>query len=143
MKTLKLFLTALTLFTAFTAANAKENTTPVLPLQDYAIYTYVNVMCHGNLNGVDEVFDKNAKFSMVRGKSVVSSDKDQMVKYWQQSQHVEQDCTVSTSVVDSNADVTVVKVDMKYENFTRSNYVTIANTADGWKITNVHSVFKS
>jgi hypothetical protein len=33
-------------------------------------------------------------------------------------------------------------VDMKFENFVRSNYVTIANTPSGWKITNVHSVFK-
>jgi hypothetical protein len=31
---------------------------------------------------------------------------------------------------------------MKYEGFTRSNYVTLANTSEGWKITNVYSVFK-
>ncbi len=57
-------------------------------------------------------------------------------------QNVEQTCTVSTSEVETNADMSLVKVDMKYEGFTRSNYVTMVNTGAGWKITNVYTVFK-
>ena len=43
--------------------------------------------------------------------------------------------------LESNANIAIVKVDMKYSDFTRSNYVTIANTGNGWKITNVYSTF--
>lgn len=143
MKTLKLFLTALTLFTVFATAKANTPNKPVILSKDYAVTTYIDAMCHGKINGFNDVLDQNVKFSMVRGKQVISTDKTAMLDFLKANQNIDQDCTISTSVVDSNSAVTVVKVDMKYENFTRSNYVTIANTTDGWKITNVHSVFKS
>jgi len=58
------------------------------------------------------------------------------------NKNVEMQCTTSTTVVESNADLALVKVDMKYSNSVRSNYVTLVNTGAGWKITNVYSVFK-
>jgi hypothetical protein len=58
------------------------------------------------------------------------------------NKNVEEDCTTSTSIMESNSDIAVVKVDMQFDSFVRSNYVTIANTGKGWKITSVYSVFK-
>lgn len=141
MKTLKLFISALVLSATF--AVAKADNIGVLPSKDYALYTYVNAICHGDTSGIDEVLDKNATFSIVRGKNVETANKAQMMKFLKENQNISQDCTVTTSVVDSSNDVSVVKVDMHYNGFTRTNYITIANTADGWRITNVHSVFKS
>jgi hypothetical protein len=143
MKTLKSILTALVLFVGFTAAKANDNAPVVLPLHDYAVYTYVNAVCHGQMAGIEDVLDKNVQFSMVHGTQVITSDKAEVMQYLRDNKNVEQNCTVSTSVVESNDDVTVVKVTMKYSDFVRTNYVTIANTSTGWKITNVHSVFKS
>ena len=65
-----------------------------------------------------------------------------MLDYFKSNKDIEQTCTTSTSIVESNANVTIVKVAMKYADFVRNNYVTIANTGNGWKITNVYSVFK-
>jgi hypothetical protein len=79
---------------------------------------------------------------MLRGTKVLSFDKKQMMEFFKGDKNVEQACTTNTEIVTSNADVKVVKVDMKFDGFTRSNYVTVANTGDGWKITNVYSVFK-
>jgi len=122
------------------AVNAKTNDDGKLT-KNYAINTYVDAMTRGKLNGFNEVLDKSAAFNMVRGKQVLSFDKKQMLDYLQSNKNTEQQCTTSTSVVESNASIAIIKVDMKYENFTRSNYITIAHTGNGWKITNVYSVF--
>ena len=109
--------------------------------QTYAVNTYIDAMTRGKLGGLNDVLDKSAAFSMVRGNQVLSFDKKQMIGYFQSNKNTEQQCTTSTSVVESNPAIAIVKVDMKYDNFTRSNYITIANTGNGWKITNVYSVF--
>ena len=109
--------------------------------QTYAVNTYVDAMTRGKLSGLNDVLDNSASFNMVRGKQVLSFDKKQMLDYLKTNRNTEQMCTTSTSVVESNANIAIVKVDMKYAEFTRSNYVTIANTGNGWKITNVYSVF--
>jgi hypothetical protein len=108
----------------------------------HAINTYVDAITRGKLTGLNDVLDQTVKFSMLRGKKMLSFDKKEMMEFFKGDKNVEQICTTSTDVVESNADVKVVKVDMKYDGFTRSNYVTVANTGDGWKITNVYSVFK-
>ncbi|MFD0792685.1 nuclear transport factor 2 family protein [Mucilaginibacter litoreus] len=141
MKTLKSLTLALALM--ITCGFVKANDVPAAYLtKTRAINTYLDAVTRGKLDNFNEVVDKSAKFSILRGKEILSCDKKEMAEYLKGQKNIEQACTTSTDVVESNADMTVVKVDMKFEHFTRSNYVTIANTANGWKITNVYSVFK-
>jgi hypothetical protein len=51
-----------------------------------------------------------------------------MVDFMKKIKNIQQVCTTSTHVVESSNDVAVISVDMKFDNFVRSNYVTIANT---------------
>jgi hypothetical protein len=106
------------------------------------INTYIDAMTRGKLQGLSDVLDQSAKFTILRGKDLTSFTKKQMLEFLQVNKNVEQTCTTNTSIVESNDDMTVVKVDMAFEGFVRSNYVTLANTGNGWKITNVYSVFK-
>ncbi len=140
MKTLKSILLGLALLAVGTAVRA-NNTNDGTLTENHAINTYVDAMTRGKLQGLNDVLDQSAQFSMLRGKTVLSFSKKQMLDYMQANKNTEQTCTTSTSIVESNANIAVVKVDMKYEGFVRSNYVTIANTGNGWKITNVYSVF--
>ena len=140
MKNLKSIMLGLALLVVCGAANANATDDGKLT-ENYAINTYVDAMTRGKLDGLNDVLDKTAGFSMLRGKTVVSFSKKQMLDYLKANKNTEQSCTTSTSIVESNANIAVVKVDMKYEGFVRSNYVTIANTGNGWKITNVYSVF--
>jgi len=141
MKTLKAMMVGLALLVVCGAANATDTGAAKLT-KNYAINTYLDAMIRGQLDGLDNVLAPNADFSMLRGKQLVSYGKKQMMQYLQENKNVEQTCDISTSVVESNADISLVKVDMKFEGFVRSNYITLANTGDGWKITNVYSVFK-
>lgn len=140
MKTLKsimLGLALLLLCGAVKANNIDDRLTP-----NYAINTFVDAMTRGKLAGINEVLDKSVEFSMLRGKTVLSFTRSEMLEFLKSNKNIEQTCTTSTSIVESNANVTIVKVAMKYSDFVRNNYVTIANTGNGWKITNVYSVFK-
>ncbi|OOQ60068.1 nuclear transport factor 2 family protein [Mucilaginibacter pedocola] len=142
MKTLKSIILGLALLLVCGAVNANpvndnENLTAT-----HAVNTYIDAITRGKLNGLNDVLDQHVKFNMLRGKKMLSFDKKEMMDFFKGDKNVEQDCVTSTDIVESNTDIKVVKVDMKYKGFTRSNYVTVANTGDGWKITNVYSVFK-
>ncbi|TFF40778.1 nuclear transport factor 2 family protein [Mucilaginibacter psychrotolerans] len=142
MKNLKSIVLGLALLLICGAVNAKPTNDNESLTANHAINTYVDAITRGKLNGLNDVLDQSVKFSMLRGKKVLSFDKKQMMEFFKGDKNVEQACTTSTEIVESNADVKLVKVDMKFDGFTRSNYVTVANTGDGWKITNVYSVFK-
>jgi hypothetical protein len=142
MKTLKSLILGLSLLIVCGVAKASENPAEGTVSKNYAINTYVDAMTRGRLNGLNDVLDQGAKFSMLRGKNVISFTKKQMLDYLNTNKNVEQNCTTNTAVVESNDDISVVKVDMQFDGFVRTNYITLANTGSGWKITNVYSVFK-
>ncbi|MEZ2336446.1 nuclear transport factor 2 family protein [Mucilaginibacter sp. RCC_168] len=142
MKTLKSILLGLALLVIGTAAKANTYTEGENLTKNYAISTYIDAMTHGKLKGLSEVIDQDAKFSMLRGKTVLNFNKDEMIQSLNASKGTEQTCTTTTSIVESNEAIAVIKVDMQYDGFTRSNFVTVSNTGKGWKITNVYSVFK-
>ncbi|MCR8558938.1 nuclear transport factor 2 family protein [Mucilaginibacter sp. BJC16-A38] len=141
MKTLKSIVLGLALLVVCGAAKA-NNINDDKSNVNYAINTFVDAMTRGKVAGLNDVLDKSAEFSMLRGKTVLSYGKKEMLEFLNSNKNIEQACTTSTSIVESTANVTIVKVAMKYDNFVRNNYVTIANTGNGWKITNVYSVFR-
>lgn len=140
MKTLKSILLGLALIITSTVV-VKANDNDKLT-KDHAISTYIDAVTHGKLDGFSKVLDNNFKLSMMRGNTVLNFDKAQMLNSLSASKNTIQDCQVSTSTVENNGEVAIVKVDLQYEAFTRSNLVTVSNTGNGWKITNIHSVFK-
>ncbi|MBS7564190.1 nuclear transport factor 2 family protein [Mucilaginibacter sp. Bleaf8] len=141
MKTLKSLLFAALLMVSTLVVKADEPNAVKLT-KTYAINTYISAVSQGKMQGLNDIVDANAKFSMLRGKQLLTFDKADVLNFMVKNANVKQECTTTASVVESNTDITVVKVDMQYNNFVRSNYVTLANTGNGWKITNVYSVFK-
>ncbi|WP_295767961.1 nuclear transport factor 2 family protein [uncultured Mucilaginibacter sp.] len=142
MKTLKSLVLGLALVIVANIAKADEPIPAVKLTKNYAVEAYVNSATLGQNTELASVIEDNAKFNILRGKAVMSFTKADLIKHANENKDVRQDCATTVSEVESNDDMSIVKVDMKYSNFTRTNYVTIANTGDGWKITNVYSVFK-
>ena len=142
MKTLRTLIIGVALFTVCTAAKATIHTDEANMSKNFAINTYIDAMTRGKAEGMNEVLDPTVKFNVLHGTKVVSFSKKEMLDYLKTDKNVEQDCTTSTEIVQDDAAQSVVKVDMKYNGFVRTNYVTLANTGNGWKIINVYSVFK-
>ena len=142
MKTLRTLMIGIALFAVCTAAKATTHTDEANMSKNFAINTYIDAMTRGKAEGMNEVLDPTVKFTILRGKNVLSFSKKDMLDYLKTDKDVEQDCTTSTEIEQDDAAQSVVKIDMKYNGFVRSNYVTLANTGNGWKIINVYSVFK-
>ncbi|MEN0054666.1 MAG: nuclear transport factor 2 family protein [Mucilaginibacter sp.] len=142
MKTLKSIVLGLALLVVCSVAKANTYTDGDNLTKNYAINTYIDAMTHGKVKGLKDVLDQDVKFTMMRGKQVLNFSKDEMLESLNDVKNTEQDCTTTTSVVESNEAMAVVKVDMQFEGFLRTNMVTVTNTGKGWKITNVYSVFK-
>jgi hypothetical protein len=142
MKTLRTLLIGVALFTVCTAAKATIHTDEAIMSKNFAINTYIDAMTHGKSADMGKVLDPTAKISILRGKQVVSFSKKEMLDFLETTKNVEQVCTTNTQVIENDANQSVVKVDMKFDSFVRTNYVTLANTGNGWKIINVYSVFK-
>jgi len=141
MKTLKSIFLGLALLATATIVKADDIKT-VNASKTNAVDAYVSAITLGQNADLDDVIESSAKFNLLRGKEVLSFGKAAMMKYAGENKNVRQECTTLVSEVESNDDMSIVKVDMNYGNFTRTNYVTVANTGEGWKITNVYSVFK-
>jgi hypothetical protein len=143
MKTLKMFIVLTLLPLQFIAAkNRQTHDEDGAFTRVHAIDTYVDAVTRGKLDGFDAVIDPSAKFTVLNAQNkLLSFGKKQMLEFLNRIKNVEEMCTTSTSILQNNTDMVVAKVDMKFEGFTRSNYISIANTRSGWKIINVYSVF--
>ncbi|GAA4904245.1 hypothetical protein [Mucilaginibacter defluvii] len=110
----------------------------------YATNIYVEAVTLGKLGGFENILDKDAKFCILMGnKRVATYGKAEMLKYMEANlKGIKQLCDTHSTVVEENGQMSVLKVEMKYGNFIRTNYVTFADTGKGWKITNVCSVYK-
>ncbi len=141
MKTLKTIFIALLVTLTFTVAKANTPNLKERLTMRYAINTYVDAFTQGKTAGLAEIIDENAKFSHNRGQQVISFSKNEILQSLKNEQNIEQNCTTTVKVVENNTNLVVYKVQMKYQNFSRTNYVTMTDTGNGWKITNVSSVF--
>jgi hypothetical protein len=132
MKILKSILLGLTLIIACTIAKAADK-----PSKLEVLDVFMNASTHGKITGLENVLDKDLEFNMKRGERTVTVNKAQALDYFKASENIEQQCKCSTTTIEDNDRYTVMKVEMKYETYTRINVVTIKDTTSGWKITKI------
>lgn len=140
MKTLALLSAAL-LFNFSTFASSKEYAKRDKLNMSYTVYKYIDALSYGKINGISEVLDPNAKFTVTNGKKTSHYTRSEILPSLQSFKNVQQNCSTSYRIIDLNSTQAVVKVSMQYEGFSRINYLTMFNTPKGWKISNVSSSF--
>jgi len=136
MKTLKTIAAGL-LVVLSTSAFATDDTKSEKLNINYALKAYIDAVAHGKINGLNDVMDKDVKFTSTRGEQIIHHDKNQMLNSLKDLQNIEQNCTTEFSVVESTPTQSVVKVTMKYDGFSKVNYLNMSNTGKGWKIVSV------
>jgi len=110
--------------------------------KDEVINTYLNAVVHGKLGGVDEAIDDDAQFNMKRGDHVNTLSKPQILDALKSNENVDQDCQCTKTVLQDDDQISVMKVDMKYGDYTRTDVITAQHAGSGWKITKVETSFK-
>lgn len=108
---------------------------------NYTVQKYIDALSYGKINGISQVLDADVKFTLTGGKRTLNYNKPQILAYLQSIQNIHQNCVTGYSIIDLNSSQAVVKVTMKYDSFSRVNFLSMANTAEGWKITNVSTSF--
>lgn len=142
MKTLKALTILALLPIQFATAKGPRNQDDGMFTKTHAIDTYIDAVTRGRLQGFDDVLDSSAKFTVLITKNRLQSyGKKEMLNFLNKLGYVDENCTTTTDIIQNTPDMVVAKVDMRFETFIRSNYVSIANTHKGWKIINVYSVF--
>lgn len=136
MKTLKTFTAALLMVLSFSAFADDDKNSEKLKM-NYALKTYIDAVAHGKIQNLPEVLDKDIKFTTTRGEQIINHKKSEMLNALKHNENVEQNCTTEFSIIESNPTISVVKVVMKYQDFSKVTYLNLANTTKGWKITNV------
>ena len=136
MKTLKTIAAAL-LVVLSTSAFASDDTKSEKLNINYALKAYIDAVAHGKIDGLNEVMDKDVKFTSTRGLEIIHHDKNQMLNLLKNHQNIEQNCVTEFSIVESTPTQSVVKVTMKYDGFSKINYLSMSNTGKGWKIVSV------
>ncbi len=134
MKTLKTILLGLTLIIATTAAKADGQ-----PSKTEVIDIFMNASAHGKMEKFESVLADNVQFSTQRGERTIRADKNDMLAFYKASENVEQACKCTSTTLKENEKNMVVKIEMKYEKYTRTNLVTMKNIDGNWKISRVET----
>ena len=138
MKTLKSIMLGLALLLMGGVANAARPAASALSKND-VLDIYTNAVIHGKIAGLDQALSKNVEWKMYRGDKLFKLDKQAIMDSFKASENVEQTCKFTTSTVENNDDTMVIKLDMKYDTYTRSTLVTFKQDKNDWKITSIET----
>jgi hypothetical protein len=98
---------------------------------------YIENTTQGQNHNFKQLLGDDFKQYIDCDKKLLNFDKKEFLSSLKLSKNVVYNCTTDYSLVEETEDVVIAKVDMKFPTFTRTNYVTLSNTPNGWKITNI------
>jgi hypothetical protein len=141
MKTLKAMMMGLALLFVCSISQAAP-TGHGSATKDQVIDTYLNAIVHGKLDGINDAIDDDAQFYTKRGDLVNTVSKSQILDAMKVNANVEQQCQCTKLVLQDDDEKKVMKVDMKYADYTRTDVITAEPAGKGWKITKVETSYK-
>ncbi|OFV19326.1 hypothetical protein HMPREF3127_05105, partial [Sphingobacterium sp. HMSC13C05] len=112
-----------------------------LSTADFALEHYVAVTTAGETAGVEQLFaeDFNQK---IQASNAQSNSRSEVVKSLKKQKGEKLNCTVSTDILEESADYMVAKVTLKFENFTKTDLVTLERVGNDWKVSKSINSYK-
>ncbi|PUV22505.1 nuclear transport factor 2 family protein [Sphingobacterium athyrii] len=112
-----------------------------LSTADLALDHYVAVTTKGESAGVEHLFtaDFNQKVQSANAKT---NSRDQVVKYFKKQKEAKLNCVLSTDILEESADYMVAKVILKFEDFTKTDLVTLVREGNDWKVSSSVNSYK-
>ncbi|APU99241.1 MULTISPECIES: nuclear transport factor 2 family protein [Sphingobacterium] len=143
MKTLVKTFAAAALITLSTFAMAAADPGKALNLStaDLAIDSYVSVMTEGASQGVEKLFasEFNQKF---QGKAARTNSRSEVISFLKKQKGEKLNCSTSTEVLEESENYMVARVTMKFEDFTKTDLVTLINESGTWKVASSVNSYK-
>ncbi|GAA4168394.1 nuclear transport factor 2 family protein [Sphingobacterium ginsenosidimutans] len=119
--------------------SAKANVN--LSTADLALDHYVTVTTEGESAGVEQLFaeDFNQK---IQASNAQSHSREAVIKSLKKQKGEKLNCTVSTDIIEESGDYMVAKVTLKFENFTKTDLVTLVREGNEWKVSKSINSYK-
>jgi len=118
------------------AKTAKANVN--LSTADFALDHYVAITTKGESAGVEQLFAED--FSQKA--NATTNSRDEVVKFFKKQKGEKLNCAVSTDIIEESADYMVAKVTLKFENFTKTDLVTLVREGNNWKVSKSINSYK-
>ncbi|HAT90949.1 MAG TPA: hypothetical protein DCS36_00745, partial [Sphingobacterium sp.] len=78
----------------------------------------------------------------IQATNAQSNSRSSVVKLLKKQKGEKLNCTVSTDIIEESADYMVAKVTLKFENFTKTDLVTLERVGNDWKVSKSINSYK-
>ncbi|GAA4168449.1 MULTISPECIES: nuclear transport factor 2 family protein [Sphingobacterium] len=112
-----------------------------LSTADFALEHYVAVTTEGQSAGVEQLFSEDFN-QKIQSANAQSHSREAVVKSLKKQKGERLNCVVSTDIIEESADYMVAKVTMKFENFTKTDLVTLVHEGNIWKVSKSINSYK-
>ncbi len=116
--------------------SAKANVN--LSTADFALEHYVAVTTEGESAGVEQLFAED--FSQKA--NATTNSRYEIIKFFKKQKGEKLNCTVTTDIIEESADYMVAKVTLKFEDFTKTDLVTLVREGNDWKVSKSINSYK-
>jgi ABC-type transport system substrate-binding protein len=112
-----------------------------LSTADFALEHYVAVTTAGESAGVEQLFaaDFNQK---IQTTNALSNSRSEVVKSLKKQKGEKLNCRVSTDILEESADYMIANVTLKFDNFTKTDLVTLERVDNDWKVSKSINSYK-
>ncbi|AIM36748.1 nuclear transport factor 2 family protein [Sphingobacterium sp. SG20118] len=130
---------ALVVLTNSSSAKDKiaKNTDPIA-----VIDSYIQITTVGNTEGIQKLFSNDFKWTQSSNAKTKTYNKTDLVNFLKVHKGLIQNCKTSYSIMEKNDNCVMAKVEMKYDNFTKVECITLCNENQEWKITQIIESYK-
>ncbi|MGJ1405559.1 hypothetical protein ACR79N_21065 [Sphingobacterium siyangense] len=104
-----------------------------LSTADFALDHYVAVTTEGESAGVEQLFAEDFK-QKIQATNAQNHSHNEVVKSLKKQKGEKLNCTVTTDILEESADFMIAKVTLKFENFTKTDLVTLERIGNDWKV---------
>jgi hypothetical protein len=112
-----------------------------LSTADLAIDSYVSVMTEGVSGGVEQLF--TADFSQkIQGQNGRTNKRSEVISFLKKQKGEKLNCNTNTEILEESENYMVARITMKFNDFTKTDLVTLVNEAGSWKIASSVNSYK-
>ncbi|MGE8377434.1 MAG: nuclear transport factor 2 family protein [Sphingobacterium sp.] len=118
-----------------------EKVTINLSTADFALDHYVAVTTEGESAGVEKLFAEDFT-QKIQSTNAQSYGRNAVIQSLKKQKGEKLNCQVSTQIIEESTDYMVAKVTMKFENFSKTDLVTLVHEENSWKVSSSVNAYK-
>lgn len=98
-----------------------------------AIHHYIDVITEGQYQGIEELFASDF-CQRVQGLKFPNHSRSELISFLKKQRGEKMNCETTLQILDECAHYMIAKVIMKFEDFTKTDLITLINEDGNWKV---------